>query len=240
MKAHRLGLSFLAATAIALVGCTQPKEPVERIQSPTQQPVAPDAVTLQQPDSAVEAPVMGTSEATGEQEPTPVMETFEATGEQELSVSGPEYVLGTVIDFSMTGNSQNYTRKGWRGPETTIRWAIGEESTLCVIPLAGDGGAHLPTDLQAELKLRPFVVPGEIEAQRLTIVVNSIEVFEGSIGEEQTVRFEIAREVAFSNEHLCLTLVHPDAGIPAELLEGATDQSELAFAVGQLVISVLQ
>ena len=153
------------------------------------------------------------------------------------SAEEPWYIVGTPIDFSKEGQSSLYTRGGWRGPERTLRWATHEESTLCFLPLAKPGVPHPPTPLRAELSLKPFLVPGKIEAQRLRVYVNGTEVYQGSIAAEQSLLINIPEDLAFSGNVLRVVLVHPDAGVPAELVHGSTDRAQLALAVRHLRIS---
>ena len=143
----------------------------------------------------------------------------------------PWHVVGIPIDFSKGGSSQLYTRAGWKGPERAFRWATQEESILRLALLEKPGVPLTPTPLRAALTLKPFLAQGRIESQRLNVYVNGVEVCREVIAAEQTLLINIPQEAAFSQDVMRITLEHPDAAVPADLMPGKKDRAQLAFAV---------
>ena len=144
------------------------------------------------------------------------------------------YDAGETLCFASGGTGRKYQGEGWSRGETRHCWTQGAESSLFLdFDRAADSGPASSWWLR--LALRPFIVPGKLPAQRLTILADDIEILSACLsGEtELSVRLPIPPGPV---TRLRLRLIHPDFRSPAGLMEGSTDQRPLAFAVRTLCV----
>jgi hypothetical protein len=140
------------------------------------------------------------------------------------------YALGDRIDFSIDGTGDRYKVSGWVGPEPAYSWCIGSESVLelQIAPKATDQVHNL------NITLAPFVA-SKHPSQRLTIIVNDVEIFQGNLRDLTSLSLRLPPQV-FSADSLRIEFRHPDARRPMDLVPGSKDAKPLAFAVKELRI----
>jgi hypothetical protein len=131
------------------------------------------------------------------------------------------------IDFSRGGNSQEYVRDGWAGPEPEHTWAIGTESTI-VVTFANPGSRY-----GLEILQWPFVVPDKLPRQTLAISVAGVQIgMFHPTGGLQLLDFDIPPDLTRAGE-VIIRLDHPDAARPWDL--GVSQETRmLAIAVRRM------
>jgi SAM-dependent methyltransferase len=140
-------------------------------------------------------------------------------------------VLLTTLEFGSSGNARPHLGKGWSHDEPQLVWAIGQESRLSLATPVVKGSYLL------ELKIRPYVSPPAVTAQRLTIKVNGEELTSRTLASRGVVQCEIPARVAAMSDSLDIVFRHPDAAKPSEL-NGTSDDRRLAFAFEQCSLSM--
>lgn len=128
-----------------------------------------------------------------------------------------------VIDFAASGNSETYRRTGWNAAEPRHSWTQGRESTL-EFPRPNVPGTYLML-----IELGPFVWQQKLPAQRLSVLVNGIQVGNFTLREIGTVECRIPWALIESREWVSVVFRHPDAAVP-QAISGVPDRRELAFA----------
>jgi hypothetical protein len=152
--------------------------------------------------------------------------------------ASPRLKPGVLLSFALGGSAEPFKRAGWVGAEAKHCWMLGPESALSITPdltpreRAGAG-------LRLKLRLRPFIVPGRLERQRLAIAVNGRDLLETALTEPGEVACDIPAALAFAPTGLEIRLRHPDAARPADLLAGSADRKALSFAVTEAWIELL-
>lgn len=134
-----------------------------------------------------------------------------------------------LIDFSLRGNSSSFCGTGWSAPEPEERWAVGVESRM-IVPAPAD-----PSPYFLVLKLRPFVAPGRLSGQHLSVRVNGLRVGEFLVT-ERTIRVcHLPWYIIVGRRDLHIVFHTPDAAAPAAF-EGSTDHRMLAVAFRSLTL----
>jgi hypothetical protein len=145
-----------------------------------------------------------------------VRERFGAPAELELTV-----------DFSRAGNSAQFVREGWYGPEQEHTWTAGNFSTI-ELPLRVPGSEY-----ELEILTWPFVVPDKILSQELTILVRGERIVRFFVrGGQNCLETLVPGWLADSGSILVL-FQHPDAARPCDFDPGTGDRM-LALAFRQI------
>jgi hypothetical protein len=132
---------------------------------------------------------------------------------------------GTVIDFSIGGNSFFFRSEGWSVPEQQWIWAIGYSSTL-VLPQPRPAARHL-----LSLELFPFCAPVVRDSQRIEVLIDDKVVYRANLSRPATIFVEFADQDLRRDGRLVIELRHPDALAPADIRSEAPDPRVLAFAI---------
>jgi hypothetical protein len=127
-----------------------------------------------------------------------------------------------VIDFSASGNSEDFIVEGWAVQGPDHRWAEGTQSTLRFTSPPRD------RDYTLEMLLWPLTLTGRHSEQRLQIMIGQTEVGYCSVTHQAFLEFELPGS-ALSDEHTIMRFLHPDAISPLELGISA-DPRQLALA----------
>jgi hypothetical protein len=122
------------------------------------------------------------------------------------------YTWGDVIEFGMEGNADPFTGRGWAAPLSNGQWSDGDRAQLTLqVDAPGE-------DVDFLLAMRPFLVPGKLERQRVRILVNGADLITLDLTEPKAKLYKltIPGQMLESNE-VELTFVLPDAAIPDKL-----------------------
>ncbi|GAB4335769.1 MAG: hypothetical protein Kow0099_08370 [Candidatus Abyssubacteria bacterium] len=155
------------------------------------------------------------------------------------------YRYGAPLEFGWSGNYMEYEAEGWSDPEGEFTWTDGTSANL-LIPLQ-----PTETDIELKTRLRPFLVPGKLDSQRIIVRVNGEQVAEWTLTHESTARrglWELLTRAAVFHEHTAvipkrllqdshalITFELPDAVRPIDL--GASDdQRTLGAAIKSIVL----
>lgn len=131
------------------------------------------------------------------------------------------------IDFGSHGNSQGFALTGWSVPEATETWAIGTASRI-VLPRPSTPAAYVVV-----LRLRPHVITGKIEAQRLGVTVNGTMLDAFTLTHATTRACVIPWSVVTARPKLEIDFAMPDAARPTNLAN-STDSRLLGVAFTSL------
>jgi hypothetical protein len=123
----------------------------------------------------------------------------------------PARRLAAEVVFGLSGNAAPYLTEGWSFPEPHHTWGTGAQSVLRVTVGPGAGS------LMLEMAVVPMVAPPIFRAQALTVRVNGRDVGSARLEGEGTLGFAIPDDVGRGDGALTITLLHPDAVVPAEL-----------------------
>ena len=177
--------------------------------------------------------------ATSEAEPTLSQEEmnrlrslgyiFEVEVEKKTII---EVEWGSSINVGGKGTAAPYLGYGWSEPESTHNWSDGNEASLEFLIEPTD------SDLELELKLKPFLVPGKVDQQRIRISVGdrSVGEFRLTKDELQVVRITIPNET-FEGSDLTVVLGLPDAESQVTINAGG-DARKLAIAIESMKLSL--
>jgi hypothetical protein len=119
------------------------------------------------------------------------------------------HTISFAADHPSLGNCR--FGDGWARPERLGCWAVGARSVL-FLPPAGAAGDHRMT-----LRLRPYIVPGRIERQRLAVSLNGIALGEHdvSLGAGEKLDLHIPAPALRHDGPNVLAFDHPDFGRPS-------------------------
>jgi hypothetical protein len=146
---------------------------------------------------------------------------FEASDEE---LAG-NYALGTPLTFGRSGSFKPFGAGGWTVTRNNdINWTQGKESGL-LLPIGETG-----EDLALNFTVKPLLLPGTLDRQRVTVVVNEreLEFLELTEGRFNTYTVKIPSDLAGSGR-LSIRFLLPDAASPLVLGTGE-DERELALA----------
>jgi hypothetical protein len=146
-------------------------------------------------------------------------------GDVEVIQENAPYTWGEFLDFGMGGNADPFTGRGWASASANGRWSDGK-------------GAHLKfqvdtpgEDVEFLFAMRPFLVPGKLDRQRVRIMVNDRELKILDLTDQQANRYmlTIPAEFVQTNE-IRITFQVPDAAVPEDLGVGG-DKRMLGISV---------
>lgn len=149
----------------------------------------------------------------------------------ELSSSdlSGRYTWGTPLTFGRSGSFKPFGDGGWtvtRGSE--INWTQGKETGL-LLPVDGSD-----RDVRVRFKVRPMLVKGVLDRQRVAVKVNGrlLTEMELTEGRFKTHELTIPSEM-IEDDQISLKFLLPDAASPRSLGSGEDDR-ELALAFLQI------
>ena len=143
----------------------------------------------------------------------------------------PEYTPGHMLDLRLGGNGEVYLGQGWHQPESNRRWTSGE---IAEVFLPGD--FDKAQDYVLRMAAQPFIYPGQLEQQRLKVLVNEEEIasLELTDPRRQQLRMKIPSKHMREGE-LRIHLITPDRASPVQLGAG-DDQRLLGVSITHLVV----
>ena len=140
-----------------------------------------------------------------------------------------KYVLGTEVYFDARATGIPYIISGFRGVETTHTWTIGKQATI-EIPLKKKVKEDLFVQIDCFLQM--------LDAQRVGIYINDHYLGWYNVTQKQ-LDFIVPKDMVDTKD-LKIRLELPDAVLPEEAGETATDSSALCLAFYSLVVREVQ
>jgi hypothetical protein len=142
---------------------------------------------------------------------------FDPNSWRELGVvdvvqAAADYTWGDVLEFGMEGNADPFTGRGWAAPSSNGQWSDGNLAHL-----------HFQVENPGEdvvflFAMRPFLVPGKLDRQRVQILINDADLTTLEVTEPQARLYkETIPGELFETSEVLVTFVLPDAAIPDEL-----------------------
>jgi hypothetical protein len=133
-------------------------------------------------------------------------------GEVDVVQAAADYTWGDVLEFGMEGNADPFTGRGWAAPSSNGQWSDGNLAHL-----------HFQVENPGEdvvflFAMRPFLVPGKLDRQRVQILINDADLTTLEVTEPQARLYkETIPGELFETSEVLVTFVLPDAAIPDEL-----------------------
>ena len=126
------------------------------------------------------------------------------------------------INFSKP-ESESYLWYGWSAAETEYRWTDGKEAALLfsLAPL---------TDIQLQMKLRPFLPRGKVSEQRVYLTLNGQRIETLMLKQEDASEYNLILPKSVLRDRNLLIFGLPDANSPKSLGVG-DDQRQLGIAM---------
>jgi len=138
-------------------------------------------------------------------------------------------IIGPGIYFGERGNAAQYQQEGWFGPDKVFTRTKGKSAELLItIPKS-------KTDIIMYAEIDPFVVPGKLEKQRVTIYINDRKAGEWIVSGPGEYNVTIPHDYLEGCE-LKISLELPDAASPADL-GVSSDSRILGLGVRTIKIS---
>jgi len=129
------------------------------------------------------------------------------------------------IDFGSSG-VQAFLGDGWSGPEPPYRWTDNSAAEI-LFALENAGAASL------ELKMRPFLAPGRIDQQRVTVTLNGRPLANWILRDSNPLTYSVSVPRDLLTKKNVLRFELPDARSPKEL-GVSTDARRLGIAVERM------
>ena len=134
------------------------------------------------------------------------------------------YELGSLVDFTDTGNAHRFKVDGWHTPEHKLCWSNGHHAALSFDLL------EVPAALSLAMDVQPFVCDS-IHAQTVTVRVNEHPIATLAIDHNQRITLQIPQKLIRPRIDIQFEL--PDASSPARENAGH-DERTLALALSSL------
>ena len=152
---------------------------------------------------------------------------------REINAETGQYELGTEIQFGMTGNADTFMGIGWSACQPGYCWTTGNQADL-TLPID-----KVTTDLQLQVRFKPYVKEIGLPQQRIGVSVNGTQLTEWLVSRfvVQDASVRIPAELA-QGEDLQIRFHFPDAVSPLALGIGA-DSRILGMSVYTLRIDEL-
>ena len=136
------------------------------------------------------------------------------------------YRWGTDLTFGGQGTYKRFQEGGWSVTRAgSVTWTDGNEAGLSVpMPVAS-------AQVRMRVMVKPFLVPGKLERQRVTVSVNGREITQWLLTESrfQSLDALIPAEALSRGEETAVRFILRDAAAPASLGTGK-DRRKLALA----------
>lgn len=140
------------------------------------------------------------------------------------------YVWGTPLSFGLSGTFRPFQQGGWSpSRKANLTWTNGKEAAFS-IPLP-----RTSKPVTMRIKVKPYIVEGKLEVQKVTLQVGSNELNPLNITERTFRTYEIQIPAAFLNTEsdTVFTFQLPDAQTPSSMGTGR-DLRALALAFASL------
>ncbi len=137
------------------------------------------------------------------------------------------------IGFGATGEARPFQVSGWSRAEQEHTWSVGPQSVL-TLPRSHD------SDLMLGLQVLPYVHPSHIAAQRLSVIVNGIEIVTFTVTTPSFLQCPVPASVLRRRDPVEVIFRHPDAARPSAVPSHSSDSRELAFAFQRVSLRWLQ
>ena len=134
-----------------------------------------------------------------------------------------------ALEFGSGGNGSAMLGSGWSTPERDETWTCAPKSSL-TLPVPTARATYVLV-----LKLRPQLVVGRLEGQRLGVAVNGVEIDEFVITRRTARACLIPWSLLRDARSLDIVFTMPDAARPADL-GASSDQRLLGVAMSSLVL----
>jgi hypothetical protein len=141
------------------------------------------------------------------------------------------YRWGQMVQFGVSGNAGAYKRDGWTTPDSRLEWTSGNSASLVFEATPPTG------DVQLEFVFRAHVNPGNVERQRIGIVVNGHPLTQRIATDAKFKQFRgVIPRAWIQDGRVELRFELPDAISPKAAGLGG-DERVLGIAMGQLSLS---
>lgn len=115
------------------------------------------------------------------------------------------------IQFGSAGDAIDYEIGGWSDPKEGFTWTDGKIANLLLLP-----PKPVRSDIIMKTYLKPFLVPGKLEKQRVNIYVNNILIDKWIVTSSGFYKTVIPESCISNSAFLKITFELPDAVSPAE------------------------
>ncbi len=125
-----------------------------------------------------------------------------------------KYIFGTRLSFGTEGTFRAFIESGWAmSTDKAITWTNGKAASL-LIPFE-----KTQTDILLSARVKPFLAPGLIDSQRVTVRVGGSEISRFSLekGEFQMIEVEIPAGLLMADGSTRISVELPDAISPSQL-----------------------
>ena len=147
---------------------------------------------------------------------------FWTFGSETLAIDFfPVYTWGEILTYGNKGSILPYLKEGWADPQEGVHWSVGNRAAL-----------HFQVDktkgpIILEASLKPFLIPGQLEAQRIQIYANGFRVGDWLAFKDdfEVYRLEIAEEHVSQVVDLTIEFRTPDSASPVSLGIGSDVRS---------------
>jgi len=151
--------------------------------------------------------------------------------QQVVSKTPPPISLGEAMAFGEEGRGLQYVEMGWSQARKGMVWSTQSYASL---------GIPLPStheDLNVAIRCLPFLVPSQIDAQRVEIYVNDQHLQDIHLANDdfETVQIEIPKKI-IQDDYLKIAFKFPDAASPSSYDLGR-DHRTLGIALKEMTIS---
>ena len=159
--------------------------------------------------------------------------TFNVFSSDGVSYIPPRvYKYGETITFGARGNYLQYKGGGWSYPEKNFTWTDAGRASI-VIPVVGGG----ESDVELVVRLRPFIMAGKIDRQRVRIFLSGRNLCEWVFTEGKLHKQHIfIPGDLMRGDSVEISFELPDAASPAKLGVGE-DSRTLGIRMYSLVLN---
>jgi hypothetical protein len=151
----------------------------------------------------------------------------------------PLYRLGTPIEFGRDGNAKPYLLGGWFGAEARFTWIAGAQASLAFACDDAEEAIAAAGQVHISLVLRPFIVSGKLDRQRIIVDVNGHLVASEALSRVTTLRVAVPAGVFLARHPVQLRLNVPDHARPCDLYN-SKDARQLGVAVVRAQIDLAE
>lgn len=130
--------------------------------------------------------------------------------------------------FGQGGNGAEALGRGWSPPEDGYAWTDGTRAALRLPRPASPG------DYTLRLRLRPFVVPGRLTRQRLSVRANGTLLGVFALEGAATLDCHLSSDLLAARDRLEIGFALPDAARPEAVVGHSADQRLLGVALERL------
>jgi len=138
--------------------------------------------------------------------------SWTSLGDFTIAREDAAYKWGEIKEFGMEGNADPYKGVGWCAPSSFAQWTDGHRSVL-----------RFEIDQQEEdlvfiIAMRPLIVPGIVDRQRVQMEVNGDDLVTIVLNDDRPKRHKFLIPAALIDSNVVeIAFNLPDAAIPSEL-----------------------